>query len=145
VTSVDSLFLIHILKWVHLSAMGFTIGVGAVCSLIAAQAVRTPGDGAALWRFYDRLNPIAYIAAFTLLISGPLLLWFRYGFAWWPPAFLIKLALIVGLVVVVFMEEAAVKRVRGGDASGVRAMDMTGYATRFFDIAIVLAAVFAFN
>ena len=144
---MDGLILVHVVKWIHLGAMGFTIGVGAVCSLLASRAVRTEGDAAALWRFYDRLNPIAYVSALTMLASGVLLFWLKYGFAWWPVAFWIKLALIVGLIVVVFMEEAAVKRVRGGDRgeSAIRSMDMTGHATRFFDVAIVLAAVFAFN
>lgn len=144
---MDSLLLMNVVKWIHLTSMGFTIGTGAVCSLLASRAVRTDGDASALWRFYDRLNPVAYVSALTLLASGVLLLWLRYGFAWWPWAFLIKLGLIVGLVVVVFMEEAAVKRVRGGDhgEGAIWAMDMTGHATRFFDLAIVLAAVFAFN
>lgn len=144
---MDGLILVHVVKWIHLGSMGFTIGVGAVCSLLASRAVRTEGDAAALWRFYDRLNSIAYVSALTLLASGVLLFWLKYGFAWWPVAFWIKLALIVGLIVVVFMEEAAIKRVRGGDRSesAIRSMDMTGYATRFFDVAIVLAAVFAFN
>jgi hypothetical protein len=144
---MDGLILVHVVKWIHLGSMGFTIGVGAVCSLLASRAVRTEGDAAALWRFYDRLNPIAYVSALTLLASGVLLLWLKYGFAWWPWALLVKLGLIVGLIVVVFMEEAAIKRVRGGDRSesAIRSMDMTGHATRFFDVAIVLAAVFAFN
>jgi hypothetical protein len=144
---MDSLILMNVVKWIHLGSMALAIGVGAACSLLASQAVKTDRDAAALWRFYDRLNPPAYIAALTLLASGILLFWLKYGFAWWPLAFWIKLALIVGLIVVVFMEEAAIKRVRDGDRSerAIRAMDMTGYATRFFDVAIVLAAVFAFN
>ena len=142
---MDSVFLSHLLKWVHLGSMAFGIGMAAVCSLLAARAVKAAGESETLWKVYDRLGQIALIAFGLMLASGPLLFWVKYGFAWWPPAFWVKLALIAVLIGVIILEERFTRRVRSGDTGAVRAMETSGHALRALELGIILAAVLAFN
>lgn len=136
----------NIVKWIHLSSMVFAIGAAAVCSMLAAQAVKaTDGSAETLWKVYDRLGPIAFIAFIVLLISGPTLFWVKYGFGWLTVAFWIKMALIVALIVAVVFEERSTRKVRAGDASAIGTMEASGYALRILELGIILAAVFAFN
>jgi hypothetical protein len=142
---MDTVFLSNLLKWVHLSSMAIAIGTALVCSMLAARAVKSGGEGETLWKFYDRLGPISFIAFIVLLVSGPLLFWVKYQFAWLPPALWIKFALIVVLIVAVVFEERSTRRVRAGDASAIRTMEMSAYSLRALELAIILAAVWAFN
>jgi hypothetical protein len=143
---MDILFAGNIVKWVHLASMVFAMGAAAGCSLVAASAVRAAGEGgAALWRFYDLLNIIAFVAFAVLLVSGPLPFWVKYDFAFFTTAFWIKMALIVALIVAVVVEDRATKKVRAGDTTAVGPMERSGYAIRAIDLSVILAAVFAFN
>ena len=142
---MDTVLLSNLLKWVHLGSMVFAIGMAAVCSLLAGWAVKAAGESETLWKAYDRLGQIALVAFGVLLVSGPLLFWFKYGFAWWPQAFWVKLALIVALIGAIILEERSTRRVRSGDRGAVRAMETSGHALRAIELGIILAAVLAFN
>lgn len=142
---MDTVLLSNLLKWVHLSSMVFAIGAAAVCSLLAGLAVKNAGESETLWKVYDRLGPISLVALILLLISGPTLFWFKYGFGWLTTAFWIKMALIVALIVTIVFEERSTRKVRAGDASAIRTMEASGYTLRVLELAIIMAAVFAFN
>ncbi len=83
-----------------------------------------------------------------MLVSGPLLLWLKYGTAGLTVMFWIKMALVAALLVNVVIGLGAVKKLRGGAMDAMDAMDaMKRFSTLeiVISFAVVMAAVFTFN
>jgi len=129
--------------------MGLAMGVGGGLALsqVGQLLVGAPPDQRTTWwplvTVYSR---IARAGIVLLLITGPLLLWLKYGGgAGLNDWFKVKMALVFVLVVGIGSGMWGTARLKRGDEGGGKLMKVTGRLTMLTVTAIVLAAVFAFN
>lgn len=139
--------IINLLISLHLMALAMGVGGGLALSQVGPRLVAAPLDQRATWwplvAVYSR---IAQAGIVLLLITGPLLLWLKYGGGvglndW----FKLKMALVFALVVTIGVGMWGTARLKRGDEGGGKLMKVTGPLTMLTVTAIVLAAVFAFN
>lgn len=138
---------INLLIWAHILA--FVAG-GSNSVVGPVIASRLPGAAADVRAgYYDVMNRLAQVgkvAMVVLLVSGPLILWLRYGGVgganvW----FWIKMALIVVMLASIIYGGVNFRKAQAGDAEAGR---RAGIAHRINGLAfagILLSAVLAFN
>ncbi|KQX39893.1 hypothetical protein ASD04_04375 [Devosia sp. Root436] len=137
---------VNLLIWAHI--MAFVAG-GANSVVGPVIASRLPGATAdARDGYYAVMNRLAQVgkgAMGVLLISGPLILWLKYGglggASIW---FWIKMALVVVMLAAIIYGGINFKKAQAGDsAAGARA-EMAHKVTGLAFAGVILAAVFAF-
>jgi uncharacterized membrane protein len=93
-----------------------------------------------------RLAKIGKVSMVVLLVTGPLMLWLRFGgvggMNWW---FWLKMALIVVMLITIVISGRALKQAEAGDASAAARGETAGKITAIAFAGVLLAAVFAFN
>jgi uncharacterized membrane protein len=81
-----------------------------------------------------------------LIITGPLLVWLKFGgtagFTAW---FWAKMILVVLLIIVIVWAGMNAKRAEGGDMAAAKRAPMIGGLAMLLLLGVVLCAVFAFN
>ena len=138
---------INLLIWAHILAVvagGSNSVVGPVIGSRLASS--TPDVRTGYYGVIDALSQVGKVAMMVLLVSGPAILWLKYGglggASIW---FWIKMALVVVMLVTIIYGGINEKKSRSGDVeAGLRA----GVAHRLTGLAfagVVLSAVFAFN
>lgn len=131
----------HILAFV---AGGSNSVVGPVISARLAGA--TPDARAGYYGVMNSLAQVGKVAMVVLLVSGPLILWLRYGglggASIW---FWIKMALIVVMLVTIIYGGINDKKAQAGDATAAERADAAHEVTSVAFLGVVLAAVFAFS
>ena len=135
----------EVLLWVHIIALvvGGTNSV-AMPVIGSKMATATPETRATLFAIGDRLATFGKGAMAALLITGPLMLWLKYG--WTVPNFWfwVKMALIVVMLVTISLAEINGKKARQGDMEAGRRAGQFGRVTAVAFLGVLLAAVLAF-
>lgn len=137
----DALLLIHLLALV-------VAGATAVATPIigARMAIATPEARTNLVAIGNRLGLNARIALGALVISGPLMLWLRYGgldgaSVW----FWVKMALVAVMLAAVIVNTINAKRAQAGDRRAAALQRRIGTINRLAFLGGIIAAVLAFN
>jgi len=140
---------VNILVFLHFVALAFGVGGGAALGMIGpAMAKAEPAGRVALGGVRRRVFDTVTIALVILIVSGPLILWLRYGGIdifvanYW---FWAKMLLVALLIVMNIWSRRLLKRAEGGDMSVIPVMARNGQISGITSLLIVLCAVFAFN
>jgi len=137
----------NILLWLHFIGIGMAVGGGIALSQVGPRLVAAPAEQRELlWSLEVFFSRIGAGGLVILLISGPLILWQKFGgpsgLAWW---FWAKMALVLVALVGVCLHEWAGRRFRKGAESAVRWMFIGGRAAGIGIVLAMLCAVFTFN
>ena len=134
------------LKWLHLASLIVLLGMSISYGIVVRVAASAEGSvSEALWKICDQFEKPIQISSILVLVSGPLLLWLKYGTAGLTVMFWIKMALVAALLVNVVIGLGAVKKLRGGAMDAMDAMKRFSTLEIVISFAVVMAAVFTFN
>lgn len=133
--------------WIHLIAVAVAVGGGAALGFVGpAIAAATAEQRMALGPVRRRIFDVVTIAVIVLVISGPLMIWIRYGtdasFSGW---FWAKMALVVLLLALNLVSRGALKRAEGGDMAAGARLRWLGLASGVTGVLTILAAVLTFG
>ena len=137
---------INLLIWAHI--MAFVAG-GANSVVGPVIAARLPGATAdardGYYAVMNRLAQVGKVAMVVLLVSGPLILWLKYGgvggASIW---FWIKMALIVVMLAAIIYGGIQFKKAQAGDSAAGERAEVAHKVTGLAFAGVILAAVFAF-
>jgi uncharacterized membrane protein len=137
----------NLLLWSHIVALvagGSNIVVmpiiGATLPKVDEQTRMT------LFKISFQMANVGKVAAATLLISGPLLLWLKYGgLQGATPWLWAKMVLIVVMFGAIGFEETNLKKFASGDQVAARNSKLGGIIATVAFLGVLLAAVLAFN
>ena len=137
---------INLLIWVHI--MAFVAG-GANSVVGPVIAARLPGATAdardGYYAVMNRLTQVGKGAMGVLLVSGPLILWLKYGgvggASIW---FWIKMALIVVMLAAIIYGGIQFKKAQAGDSAAGERAEVAHKVTGLAFAGVIMAAVFAF-
>lgn len=136
----------QILLWLHIIALVVGGTNSVVMPVIGSQM---PGAAAetrtVLFSIAERLATFGKGAMLVLLVTGPLMLWLRYGWAVPNPWFWVKMALIVVMLVTITMAATNGKKARAGDAVAAARARTFGMVTGLAFLGVLLSAVLAFD
>ena len=137
----------NILLWLHFIGIGMGVGGGIALSQVGPRLVDGPIDQRELlWSLETFFARIGAGGLVILLITGPLILWLKFGgpsgLSWW---FWAKMALVVLALTGVSMHEWAGRRFRKGDESFIPLMFISGRTAGVGILLAMLCAVFTFN
>jgi uncharacterized membrane protein len=139
--------LVNLLLWLHIVALALGLGGGLGMSQVGPRLVAAaPDQRETWWPLAKVFTGLASVGLVLLLVTGPLMLWLKFGgFAGMNVWFQVKMALVVLAVVAVGLSQWGMARLRRGDEGGGRLASVTGPLTTLIVLAIALSAVFAFN
>lgn len=138
--------LVNILLWLHIVALVVGGTNSVVMPVIGSKmATATPEVRTTLFSIADRLANFGKGAMAVLLITGPLMLWLRYG--WTIPNFWfwVKMALIVVMLVGISLAAVNAKKAQTGDMAAAGKARQAGMVTAAAFLGVLLSAVFAFG
>jgi putative membrane protein len=139
--------LINVLLWLHL--LGLVMGGGALIggAIVARLLPTATGDQrSGYFGLAGVLSSIGRAGLAVLIVTGPLMLWLKWGgHAPSDTWFMVKMVLVVIVIVGVVVNGLAFKRVRNGDATAAGLAMQSRVVTSVALALVVLAAVFAFN
>jgi hypothetical protein len=136
-----------ILFWIHLVAL--TVGGAAVFGLpvVGSRVAAAPPEARpVLFGIANQISSMGRGALITLLVSGPLLVWLKFGgvagFTYW---FWVKMAFVAILTVLVIYAGINAKRAQGGDmAAAKRAPQLSMIAVVLY-LCVIGSAVLNFG
>ena len=136
-----------LILWLHLlslSVAGATIfGLPVVMANMAGVAADVRPRVGAIAR---RLSMLSRGALVVLLVTGPLLVWLKYGglegFGFW---FWAKMVLVVVQIAIVVFAGINGKRAQGGDAAAAQRAPVIGLVGMVTFLLILATAVLTFN
>ena len=138
---------INLLLWIHIVA--FVAGgsnivvmpiIGATLPKVDEQTRVT------LFTIGFRMATVSKVAAATLVITGPLLLWLKYGgLEGATPWFWAKMVLMVVMFAAIGFAETNFKKSASGDQVAARRSKLGGIIATVAFLGVLLAAVLAFN
>jgi putative membrane protein len=137
----------NLLLWLHFIGIGMAVGGGIALSQTGPKLVAAPVDRRdELWRFETFFSRLGAAGIVILLITGPLMLWLKFGgpggLSNW---FWAKMALVTVAVVAVGLHEWAGARFKRGDKAAVPLMFIGGRLAGAAIVLAMLSAVFTFN
>ncbi len=142
---MDPLFILLLL--VHLLAFVVGGATAVAMPIIGGRmATATPDLRASLGAIANRLGSNSRIALVVLLLSGPLMMWERYGgldgaSVW----FWAKMALVAVMLAIVIVNLALARRTQAGDRQAAALQRRLGAISRFAFLGVIVTAVLAFN
>ena len=138
---------INLLFWLHLMALAMGIGGGLAMAQVGPRLLAaTPDQRATWWPLAKAFSRVTSAGLVLLLITGPLMLWLKFGgFAGLNVWFKVKMGLVALAVVTIGLTEWGLSQLKRGREWGGRLMLVCGPLTGLTVVAVVLAAVFAFN
>lgn len=143
----DMHIFINLLLWLHFIGIGMAVGGGIALAQTGPKLVAAPADRLEeLWRTETFFSRLGAAGVTILLITGPLMLWLKFGGpgglgAW----FWTKMALVTVAVVTVGLHEWAGARFKRGDQAAVPLMVIGGRMAGAAIVLAMLSAVFTFN
>jgi uncharacterized membrane protein len=137
----------NILLWIHLVSLSLggaaSFGIPVVAGLMPSS---TPDTRQVLFKAMKGLSTVSRAGLVGLIVTGPLLVWLRYGgtsgFTWW---FWLKMVLVVVLIVLIGWAGMNARQAERGELEAIKRGPRIGGAAMLVLLAIVLSAVFAFN
>ncbi len=138
---------INLLLWIHIVALVAGGSNAVVMPMIGATLPKVDEQTrATLFSIGFRMATVGKVAAAALLISGPLMLWLKYGglygLALW---FWVKMALIVVMFAAIVFEETSFKKLAAGDQAAAKGSKVGGIIASVAFLGVLLAAVLAFE
>ena len=137
-----------LLLWLHIVAFAAGGAYPAVMPFLFEKLAGASQEEtrAALFSIGNTISRIGRIAMVVLLITGPVLLWMRFGglsgASIW---FWVKMALIAVMLVSLVIGGINFKKAEKGDASGLVVAETAGRIAAVAYLGVLLAAVFAFS
>lgn len=137
----------NLLFWLHLIGLG----LGGVASfglpVVGAQMPKATAETRpTLFKVAEGLSSLGRAGFGVLIVTGPLLVWLKFGgmsgFSNW---FIAKMVFVVLLLIVVIFAGINGKRAQGGDIASAKRAPMIGIVAMLLYLAIILCAVFTFN
>ena len=136
-----------ILLWLHFT--GLAIGGAAAFGIpVVGSRMQTaaPETRPLLMGVMEGLSKVGRVGLGLLIVTGPLLLWLKFGgvggiSAW----FWVKMVLVVLLIAGIIYSGILFKRLQGGDASVAPMMPRLGMANTAILVLIVLCAALTFG
>lgn len=136
-----------ILFWLHLIAL--TLG-GAAAFGIPAVGSRLAGATAEsrplLFGAIHTLSNLGKVAMAVLLITGPLMVWLKFGgtggLSHW---FWVKMALVVAMLVAIVIAGRATDKAQAGDVAALGRSKLAGQIASGCMVLVVLTAVITFG
>ena len=137
----------NLLFWLHLVSLSLggvgAFGIPVVGSMMPMASAETRPT---LVKVAHGLSRVSRIGLGVLIITGPLLVWLKFGgtagFTAW---FWAKMILVVLLIIVIVWAGMNAKRAEGGDMAAAKRAPMIGGLAMLLLLGVVLCAVFAFN
>lgn len=137
----------NLLFWLHLVSLALggvgAFGIPVVGSMMPMASAETRPT---LFKAAHGLSRVSRIGLAGLIITGPLLVWLKFGgtagFTAW---FWAKMILVVLLIIVIVWAGMNAKRAEGGDMAAAKRAPMIGGLAMLLLLGVVLCAVFAFN
>ncbi|MCD7060069.1 hypothetical protein [Pelagibacterium xiamenense] len=139
--------LANILLFLHLFALVLGMGAGIALSMQGRlMASAGPELRTGLLRFGEMLRVNSYAGIALLWITGPLIVWLRYGGAGGLGAwFWVKMAFVVALTISIAVGAASYPKAKTGDADAMKRVKLAGMGSGIFGLLAIFSAVFAFN
>ena len=136
-----------LLLWIHIVALVAGGSNTVVMPIIGATLPKVDEQArATLFGIGFHMATVGKVAAATLLISGPLLLWLKYGgLHGVTPWFWVKMVLMVVMFAAIVFEETNFKKLATGDQAAARNSKLGGIIASIAFLGVLLAAVLAFN
>jgi len=139
--------LINILFWIHLVALSLggvaSFGIPVVGRMMPTATNETRP---VLFKIVDGLSMVGRAGLGLLIITGPLLVWLKFGgtagFTAW---FWAKMILVLLLLITVIYAGINGKAAEKGDMAAAKRSPVIGMAAMLLLLGVVLCAVFAFN
>ena len=138
---------INLLIWVHV--IGFVVGgsnsvVGPVIG--ARMATATPEQRVGYFGVMNTLSQVGKVAMAALLITGPLIMFMKYGglggaSVW----FWVKMVLVAVMLAAIIYGGIQFKKSQGGDAEAAKLAGTAHKITGTAFLGVLLSAVFAFG
>lgn len=137
----------NLLLWLHFVGIGLAVGGGVALAQVGPKLIAAPADGrAALWSFETFFSRVGVAGVATLVITGALMLWLKFGgpagLSHW---FWIKMAFVATTIVAVGLHEWAGSRFRRGNQHAIPLMFVGGRLAGAAILLAMLSAVFTFN
>ena len=138
---------INLLFWLHLMALALAGAAIFGLPVVGGQMASAGGETRAiLFTIAKRLSTFSRAALGVLIVTGPLLVWLKYGgMAGFTPWFHAKMTLVVLLLVSVIVAGILLKRAQGGDSGAAEMLPRLSLVNLVLVLGIVLCAVFAFG
>lgn len=123
------------------------MGGGIALSQVGPRLIAAPRDERALlWKMEIFFSRIGAAGLTTLLLTGPLMLWLKFGgpkgLGWW---FVAKMFFVLVALIGVCLHEWAGRRFRRGDEEAVPMMFIGGRMAGIGIVLAILCATFTFN
>lgn len=134
------LFFVHIVAFIAGGANSVVMPI-----LGGKLATATPEVRGNLLDVADRLAKVGKYAMITLLVTGILVLWFKWNWQIPNPWFWVKMAGIVAMLVFISLNEINGKKARAGDMAAAKRSQQFGQLTALSFAVVLLSAVLAFN
>jgi protoporphyrinogen IX oxidase len=140
-------YLNQLLLWIHLVSLAAggaaTFGIPVVGGKIGGASAETRP---VLFSIVHGLSRIGRTAIGLLIVTGPLMVWLKYGgtagFTYW---FWVKMALVVILLGLIIFAGINTKRGEGGDVDAAKRGPVIGMAAMLTFLLVVASAVLAFD
>lgn len=138
---------ITVLFWLHLMGLVMGLGGGFANSQIGPRLAGASDEvRPVLWQLEHAMTRISLVGLVLLLITGPLLVWLKYGglaaMSW---AFWLKMSLLVVLLISIGLTIRSAHKAENGDLAAAQMMKRTGMTNGIVAALIVLVAVVAFG
>lgn len=138
---------INLLIWIHIIAFvagGSNSVVGPVIGSRLATA--TPEQRTGYFGVMNTLSQVGKVAMVTLLVTGPLVMFLKYGgFGGASVWFWLKMALVALMLGTIIYGGILFKRSQAGDGTAGRQAAAVHRVTGLAYLGVLLTAVFAFN
>ena len=139
--------IVNLLIWLHIIAFiagGSNSVVGPVIGARLTSA--TPDQRAGYFGVMNSLSQVGKVAMAALLITGPLIMFLKYGglggaSVW----FWVKMVLVVVMLAAIIYGGIQFKKSQGGDAEAGKRADTAHKITALAFLGVLLSAVFAFG
>lgn len=139
--------LTDILLWLHLLGVAMGVGVGIAMSRVGPKIISAPADERRhFWPLGKFLARVIAAGVVVLLITGPLMLWLKFGgtagLGW---SFWVKMLFVAFTVIFVGLRDWAAARLEQGDENAATLMSASGPLAGVSALLAMLFAVIAFN
>jgi hypothetical protein len=137
----------NLLFWVHFMGLGMALGCGIALSATGPRLLAgATGEREQAWQLFKAFSRTVGTGLLLLLITGPLMIWIKFGgtsaFNGW---FWTKMGFVGLAVAGMGLHEWARARFGRGDQSTVGFMALGGRLAAFGMVAAIFCAVFAFS
>lgn len=138
---------IKLLLWLHIVALALggaaAFGIPVVGSKMPTAA---PETRPLLFKIMHGLSMLGRIGVGVLLVTGPLIIWLKYGgFAGVSVWFWIKMVFVLALLAGIIYAGILAKRAEAGDRAAAQMSPRVGMFTGLMFVCVMFSAVFAFQ